>query len=235
MGPRLPARGVFLALAGLVLIVGCLGGGERRSAGEDEGAPAESAEEAASREAPPGAGEAAAPIRKDIQVLFASGEDDLLHAQTRTIFWTAALEDRAKQVLAELLAGPSEGLLPALPPEVKLREFYLMPDGTAFVDLSKEVLGLRGGVASEQAAIYAIVNTLALNFPEVRRVGIVVEGEEVETLSGHLDLRYPFKPDPAILEPALAESLRTRRSPEATPGQGEAQGAGDQAATEPPG
>ena len=159
---------------------------------------------------PPGSSPLAVgqPERREIFVLFPSGEDDLLHAQKRTIFWTSTVEDRAKQALAELISGPTEGLLPIIPADARVREFYLLPDGTGFVDFSRELLKMPGGSATEHLISGAIVDTLAVNFPQVRKLGILVEGEEIETLNGHLDTRLPVRPDPSILEPALAEMLK---------------------------
>jgi spore germination protein GerM len=185
-------------------------------AGRDEAPPGEPPAEAepAAEEFPsePAADEdeEKPPAVRDALVLFASGEDDLLYAQRRRIYWTAGVEDRAKQVLAELIAGPREGLLPVLPPGVRVREFYLLPDGTAFADFSREIRDHPAGTTSEMMAVYSIVDTLALNFPEVNRVGILVEGEEVDTLAGHIDLRYPFPPLGSVLDPKLARRLRSR-------------------------
>jgi hypothetical protein len=58
---------------------------------------------------------------------------------------------------------------------------------------------MRGGSAEEIYTVYAIVNSVALNIPEIRRVGILVEGQPVETLNGHLDLRHPLPPNLSIV------------------------------------
>jgi hypothetical protein len=43
---------------------------------------------------------------------------------------------------------------------------------------------------------------MSANFPQVKRVHFLIEGEEVRTLTGHLDLTYPVRPDPSLIVPA---------------------------------
>ena len=53
------------------------------------------------------------------------------------------------------------------------------------------------GIASETLAIYSVVDSLAANLPEVKRVQFLVQGQEVDTLDGHADLTSPYAPDPS--------------------------------------
>jgi flagellar basal body-associated protein FliL len=75
--------------------------------------------------------------------------------------------------------------------DLRLRALYLDAAGTAFVDLApgKE---MRGGVWDELLAVYALVNTLTQNFPEVKQVRFLLDGREAPTLAGHLDLSRAF-------------------------------------------
>jgi hypothetical protein len=61
------------------------------------------------------------------------------------------------------------------------------------------------GIASEQLAVESIARTLEANIPQVRRLKILIHGQEVETLAGHLDLSgtFPLSPPPmpAIRKP----------------------------------
>ena len=64
------------------------------------------------------------------------------------------------------------------------------------VDLTKEVSANHpGGLIQEVSSIYAIVNSLTENLPSIRRVQILVEGAEAETLAGHIDLSKPLRQD----------------------------------------
>jgi len=48
-------------------------------------------------------------------------------------------------------------------------------------------------VTTELLTIYTIVDALTENLPVVRSVRILVDGKEVDTLAGHVDLRRPLE------------------------------------------
>ncbi len=100
---------------------------------------------------------------------------------------------RAKQILNILLAGPVDAEARTLPPDAALLAFYILPDGTAVADFS-EALGtsIPSGIESEQLAIESITRTLEANVPQVQRLKILIHGQEVDTLAGHLDLTQTF-------------------------------------------
>ena len=65
--------------------------------------------------------------------------------------------------------------------------------GDAYVDLSRELTAAHtGGTLDETLTVYTIVNALTANLPAITSVQLLVEGKEVETLSGHIDLRRPL-------------------------------------------
>jgi hypothetical protein len=100
---------------------------------------------------------------------------------------------RAKQVLNTLLAGPVDPESRTLPPDAVLLAFYLLPDGTGIADFSEALASSTpSGIESEQLAVDSITRTLAANVPQVLRLKILIHGQEVETLAGHLDLTEPF-------------------------------------------
>jgi hypothetical protein len=100
---------------------------------------------------------------------------------------------RSKQVLNVLLAGPVDAELRTLPPDAVLLAFYLLPDGTGIADFSEALAtSVPSGIASEQLAVDSITRTLEGNVPKVQRLKILIHGQEVETLAGHLDLTGAF-------------------------------------------
>ena len=108
---------------------------------------------------------------------------------------------RAKQVLNTLLAGPVDAELRTLPPEAVLLAFYLLPDGTAIADFSEALAtSVPSGIVSEQLAVNSITRTLEANVPQVRRMKILIHGQEVETLAGHLDLTGTFEVNTNLAE-----------------------------------
>lgn len=95
---------------------------------------------------------------------------------------------RSKQVLNELISSPSpeQRILPA---DAVLLGFYVLPDGTAIADFSDPlVTEIPSGIASEERVVDSIVETLASNVPSLRRLKILIHGQEVDTLAGHVDL-----------------------------------------------
>src|ERR1700742_4407035 len=100
---------------------------------------------------------------------------------------------RAKQVLNTLLAGPIDAELRTLPPDAVLLAFYMLPDGTAIADFSEAMAtSTPSGIQSEQMAVDSITKTLEANVPQVRWLKILIHGQEVDTLAGHLDLTRTF-------------------------------------------
>jgi spore germination protein GerM len=101
---------------------------------------------------------------------------------------------RAKQILNTLLAGPVDPEARTLPPDAALLAFYIMPDGTAVADFSEALaVSIPSGIQSEQLAVDSITRTLEANVPQVHRLKILIHGQEVETLAGHLDLTQAFQ------------------------------------------
>jgi spore germination protein GerM len=100
---------------------------------------------------------------------------------------------RSKQVLNTLLAGPVDAELRTLPPDAVLLALYILPDGTAIADFSEALAtSTPSGIVSEQLAVNSMARTLEANVPQVQRLKILIHGQEVETLAGHLDLTGSF-------------------------------------------
>jgi spore germination protein GerM len=103
---------------------------------------------------------------------------------------------RAKQVINTLLAGPVDSDLRTLPPDAALLAFYLLPDGTAVADFSEALAtSTPSGIQSEQLAVDSIARTLEANVPPVKRLKILIHGQELDTLAGHVDLTQLFVVD----------------------------------------
>jgi spore germination protein GerM len=101
---------------------------------------------------------------------------------------------RAKEILNTLLAGPVDPEARTLPPDAALLAFYILPDGTAVADFSEAFASsIPSGIQSEQLAVDSITRTLEANVPQVQRLRILIHGQEVDTLAGHLDLTQTFQ------------------------------------------
>jgi spore germination protein GerM len=147
-------------------------------------------------------GEADQPLRTaTVEIYFPSALSDGLVGEFREIFDTVTPGDRAKQIIADLISGPtSDDCLRAVSPSTRLRQVYVLSDGTAYLDFSSELTeGVGGGSMTELLTVYAIVDSVALGVREVNRVAILINGRPLETMNGHLDLRRPLKPNPRLI------------------------------------
>jgi spore germination protein GerM len=63
--------------------------------------------------------------------------------------------------------------------------------GVAYADFSKQLVKKGQGSYNEMMQCYAIVNTLT-EFPNIKKVQIMLEGKRVTTLSGHMDIEEPL-------------------------------------------
>ena len=103
-------------------------------------------------------------------------------------------------VEAQLAAAPPDPLARAIPEGVTLRGVFLPGHGDAFVDLDAAIrTAMPGGSHNELLAVYAIVSVLTTNLAPVSRVQILVDGREVDTLNGHVDLREPLRKNDALI------------------------------------
>jgi spore germination protein GerM len=141
--------------------------------------------------------------QREITLFFQSADGEELVPETRKILLTPTVTEQARQAVRELVEGPQSRLYPTLPADTEVREVFLGKDGTAYVDFSRALVdGHPGGSAAEIATVFSLVDTLTFNFPEIRRVRILVEGEERDTLKEHLDLRRSYVADMSLVSRA---------------------------------
>lgn len=101
--------------------------------------------------------------------------------------------EQAREILAAQVAPVAEPLVSAIPPGTTIRTVFITDDGSAYIDLSREVAAAHGGgTLDELLTVYALVNSLTANLPAVTAVQVLVDGREVDTLAGHVDLRRPL-------------------------------------------
>jgi len=136
--------------------------------------------------------------RKEVLLYFSDSEGEYLIGEKREILKKKIVKEEAKEVVIELIKGPKGKLIPTLPPRTKLLTLQINDAGVARVNfnpaLSKDH---PGGSSAEMMTVYSIVNSLALNFPQIKRVQILIDGKPIETIAGHLSLKQPvpLKPD----------------------------------------
>ena len=101
--------------------------------------------------------------------------------------------DKYTAAVETLMIEPEEENLTRIFPKNAAIRSVKVRDGLAIVDFDGSILkGFVGGSTGEEFLIGSIVDTLT-NFPEVKRVKFLVDGNEIETLSGHMDLSTPLE------------------------------------------
>lgn len=96
---------------------------------------------------------------------------------------------RARQVIDTLILQAPTPEQRTLPADATLLGFYILPDGTAVADFSDTLsTGTPSGILSEMQAVNSIARTLESNLSNLRRLKILIHGQEVDTLAGHVDL-----------------------------------------------
>lgn len=131
-----------------------------------------------------------------VSLFFASADASGLVRETREI--EACHADLSRCILAtleELANGPMGDLAPTIPENSVFRSVTVQGD-TAVVDIDKGLVNsLPKGSSAEMTAVYSMVDTIAYNFPAVKKVRFLLEGHAITTLGGHLDLEQPLEPD----------------------------------------
>jgi Sporulation and spore germination len=135
-----------------------------------------------------------ASIRKIRASLFYVSPDGArLVAVPREVPFGEDTAEQARRLLEEQIKPAPEPYAQAIPSGTTLRGVFLGEHEDAFVDLSTEAITAHsGGSLDELFTVYTIVNGLTVNLPAIKRVQILVNGKEVDSLAGHIDLRRPL-------------------------------------------
>ena len=137
---------------------------------------------------------------KLVHVYFADKSQAHLSAEDRVVPDTGDPVDLGRQVIMALLQGPRGNLVRTIPGETRLNALFIAGNGTGYIDLSKAVTEKHpGGIRSEMMTIYSIVNSLVLNVEQIKTVKILIDGGEAWTLAGHVDIRFPFMAEMALI------------------------------------
>jgi hypothetical protein len=137
-------------------------------------------------------------------LFYATAEGDALSPVQREVPLADGLVAQGRQILIMQFAPPPPPYISAIPAGTTLRAFYVTDKGDAFVDVSGISAAHPGGSLTELLTVHAIVNAVTANLPAVQRVQILVDGKEVDTIAGHVDLRQPLSRDTSLVREAEA-------------------------------
>lgn len=132
---------------------------------------------------------------KQVKIYFSGSQAQYLVPETRKL----RVNSLPTKLIKELIAGPeSEKLGTTIPKGTELLNVKL-EDKLAVVNFSQELTANHwGGTTGEMMTVYSIVNTLT-QLDQIEKVQFLIEGEKLETLAGHLDLRDPLKADEDLI------------------------------------
>jgi hypothetical protein len=126
-------------------------------------------------------------------LFYVSPDGEALVPVSRSVPYGATPAEQARRIVEAQVAPPTDGAISAIPAETVVRHVFLAGAGEAYVDLGPEIVkGHTGGSLDEALAVFAIVNAITVNLPAITSVQILIDGKEVDTLVGHLDLRQPL-------------------------------------------
>jgi spore germination protein GerM len=112
---------------------------------------------------------------------------------SRPVLYGATPLEQARRIIEAAVEPAPEGQRSAIPEGTTVRSVFLAADGNTFVDLGGAIVtGHSGGSLNEALTVYAIVNAVTVNLPDIAAVQILVDGKQVDTLAGHIDLKYPL-------------------------------------------
>lgn len=134
--------------------------------------------------------------------LYFPGSGGRLYAERREVAAGGRIEEQITILVNELLRGPEgASLYPPLPSGVEVAGVHLLADGVAYIDLTPpaEPGALSWGSKREILAVYSLVDTIVLNFPEVEAVILLWNGQQQPTFAGHLDTTRPLVANRSLL------------------------------------
>ena len=163
-------------------------------------APAPSTEAAATPVTP--AAPAAAAVPRIKATLYFASEDGmrLVPAEADVPLAEGVVAQARSIVEAQLSAEPPAPLAATIPKGATLRGIFVSQRNEVFVDLDPSIRSAHpGGALQELMTVYTIVNALLTNLPTLREVQILIGGQEVDTLAGHVDLRRPLRKNEGLI------------------------------------
>lgn len=116
--------------------------------------------------------------------------DGMLSTGTAGVVRQPDTQTQAREALGALFVSPRSAAVPVLR-DLKLKMVYIDAAGTAYADLALSNSS-KASAWEEFIAVYAVVNTLMQNFEEIKKVRLLLDGREAQTLAGHMDLSRAF-------------------------------------------
>ncbi len=134
-------------------------------------------------------------------LFLATAEGDALVPVRMDVPLASSVAEQGREIIAAQLTAAQLPFVTPIPPGASLRAFYVTERGEGFIDLSAEAATAHpGGSTAEVLTVYSLVNAVTANLPSVTRVQLLIDGKEVDTLAGHVDLRRTLEKNDEIVQ-----------------------------------
>ncbi len=109
--------------------------------------------------------------------------------ERREILASKVREEEIRRLVADLIAGPRGEATGVFPAQTRLEDVFWDGEGELTLSFSEHLRSDHpGGSRAETATVQSLLGTIKTNFPDVLRVRILVEGETVSSIAGHVDI-----------------------------------------------
>jgi len=130
---------------------------------------------------------------REVDLYFGNPHSDNLIRESRKIPKVFSQQQKITKTVEELIKGPKGKLIRTIPPTTVVKNVRIDSSGVVWLDFSSHLSKDHpGGSSAEITTIYSIVNTVLLNFRELKKVRILIDGVKIETLAGHIDCSEPL-------------------------------------------
>lgn len=128
---------------------------------------------------------------KEVSLYYVDTDSSQMKVEKRSVINSVGV---ARATMEELLTGPTETSLKSyIPADTEILGINIDSNGLCTVDFSKEIQNAKLNSAEERYVLESIVGTLS-QFDSVKSVQIKVNGEIVQSLTGHWDISKPLTP-----------------------------------------
>ncbi|HLC16630.1 MAG TPA: GerMN domain-containing protein [Thermodesulfovibrionia bacterium] len=80
------------------------------------------------------------------------------------------------------------------PYHAQLNRCFLSTTGVAYLDVSEDLRkGFKGSVMEEYLFVMGMLKSLKANISGIKAVMILIDGNEIESIAGHIELTYPIE------------------------------------------
>jgi len=130
----------------------------------------------------------------NLKLYFLNPDSNEFDIETRIVQNKNSTLKNIENVISELIKGPRTSLHSTIPDGTQLLNIFVHKDKNLYLNFN-ELFKYNHpcGTESEYQTIYSLYKTIFDNFHNIEKIDLLIEGEQIKTLCGHLDLNAPFE------------------------------------------